>query len=192
SRVAAGYTVGVLVLANFGAARQLTVAGVPVGRLLEQDGGREAAAGSCIVVVATDTPVAASSLERVARRVGLGRARTGSVAQNGIACLYGGRSSPRSAAAATSNSSSLAPSRTRSDHSRSRSRNSARCRSTSSATPKWISASRFGPRRSISSRLALQESGSNSGGGVGGRTKLLGWIRTPAASPAKSVSSPSR
>src|SRR5207244_7350212 len=67
SRVAGGHVVGVLVLANFGSARQLRVAGVPVGRLLEQDGGREAAAGSCIVVVATDTPVAASALERVAR-----------------------------------------------------------------------------------------------------------------------------
>ena len=88
SRVAAGHTVGVLVLANFGAARQLTVAGVPVGRLLEQDGGREAAAGSCIVVVATDTPVAASSLERVARRVGLGLARTGSVAHNGSGEIF--------------------------------------------------------------------------------------------------------
>ena len=88
SRVAAGHTVGVLVLANFGAARQLTVAGVPVGRLLEQDGGREAAAGSCIVVVATDTPVAASSLERVARRAGLGLARTGSVAHNGSGEIF--------------------------------------------------------------------------------------------------------
>jgi D-aminopeptidase len=88
SRLAAGHSVGVLVLANFGAARQLTVAGVPVGRLLEQDGGREAPAGSCIAVVATDAPVAASSLERVARRAGLGLARTGSVAHNGSGEIF--------------------------------------------------------------------------------------------------------
>jgi D-aminopeptidase len=89
SRVAAGHVLGVLVLANFGSPSQLTVAGVPVGRLLQQDGGREAAAaGSCIAVVATDAPVAASSLERVARRAGLGLARTGSVAHNGSGEIF--------------------------------------------------------------------------------------------------------
>jgi D-aminopeptidase len=88
SRVANGHTIGVLVLANFGAARQLTVGGVPVGRLLQQDGGREAPAGSCIAVVATDAPLAGSSLERVARRAGLGLARTGSVAHNGSGEIF--------------------------------------------------------------------------------------------------------
>jgi D-aminopeptidase len=61
---------------------------VPVGRLLQQGGGREAAAGSCIAVVATDASVAASSLERIARRAGLGLARTGSVAHNGSGEIF--------------------------------------------------------------------------------------------------------
>ena len=60
----------------------------------------------------------------------------------------------------------------------------ARCRETSSAGPKWISASRSGARRSISSIVRNQPSTSTSGGGVGGSTSRLGWIRTPAASPA--------
>ena len=78
SRVADGHTVGVLVLANFGSARQLVVAGVPVGRLLPGDAHR-AAAGSCIAVVATDAPLSPGSLERRApsraraRAHGLGR-----------------------------------------------------------------------------------------------------------------------
>ena len=66
----------------------------------------------------------------------------------------------------------------------SRSRSSARCRLTSFATPKWISASCSGARRSISSKVRYQPSMSTSGGGVGGSTVRLGWIRTPAASPA--------
>ena len=50
--------VGVLVLANFGATRHLRVDGVPVGRLLgERQRPREATAGSCIAVVATDAPL---------------------------------------------------------------------------------------------------------------------------------------
>ena len=60
----------------------------------------------------------------------------------------------------------------------------ARCRLTSFASPKWISASCSGARRSISSSVRYQPSMSTSGGGVGGSTVRLGWIRTPAASPA--------
>ena len=80
SRVAGGHTVGALVLANFGTARQLRVAGVPVGQLLPGD--EVPPAGSCIVVLATDAPLAPKQLERVARRAGLGLARTGSVAHH--------------------------------------------------------------------------------------------------------------
>lgn len=73
-------TVGVLVLANFGAARQLRIDGVPVGRLLGRpQHARSQAARSCIAVVATDAALAPGQLERVARRAGLGLARTGSV-----------------------------------------------------------------------------------------------------------------
>jgi D-aminopeptidase len=78
SRVA-GATVGVLVLANFGERRHLRVDGVPVGGLLgEPDAARPRPAGSCIVVVATDAPLGSAQLTRIARRAGLGLARSGS------------------------------------------------------------------------------------------------------------------
>jgi len=81
SRLAGSHVVGVLVLANYGSPRQLTIAGVPAGRFLPEQ-GRDKAAGSCIAVVATDAPASPASLERVARRAGLGLARTGSVAHH--------------------------------------------------------------------------------------------------------------
>lgn len=78
------YTVGVLVLTNFGRRPRLTIAGVPVGRhltdLLPVDPTHD---GSCIVVVATDAPLHAHTLRRVAQRAGLGLARTGSAASDG-------------------------------------------------------------------------------------------------------------
>jgi D-aminopeptidase len=82
SRVVPGGTLGVLLLANFGTARQLRVAGVPVGRLLAERNEPIPPAGSCIVVLATDLPLSPAQLERVARRAGLGLARTGSVAHH--------------------------------------------------------------------------------------------------------------
>jgi D-aminopeptidase len=87
SRGAGGHTVGVLVLANYGSSRQLTVAGVPLGRTLDGD-DRTKPAGSCIAVVATDAPLSSTSLERVARRAGLGLARTGSVAHHGSGEIF--------------------------------------------------------------------------------------------------------
>ncbi|MDQ2910985.1 MAG: P1 family peptidase, partial [Actinomycetota bacterium] len=59
-----GCTLGALVLANFGSARQLRVAGVPVGRLLAEQNEPTPPAGSCIVVLATDAPLASPQLER--------------------------------------------------------------------------------------------------------------------------------
>jgi len=89
SRVAAnGSTVGVLVLANFGTRRQLRVDGVPVGRLLPPDPHERRPAGSCIALVATDAPLSAAQLERLARRAGLGLARTGSVAHHGSGEIF--------------------------------------------------------------------------------------------------------
>lgn len=73
------WTLGALVLANFGRADDLLIAGVPVGRELaraEAEVTRER--GSIIVVVATDAPLDARQLGRIARRVPLGLARTGS------------------------------------------------------------------------------------------------------------------
>jgi len=80
-----GFTLGVLVQANFGGV--LTMDGVPVGREL----GRYAFApeppagadGSCMIVVATDAPLAAHDLERLAARALFGLARTGSSFSNG-------------------------------------------------------------------------------------------------------------
>ena len=83
-----GCTLGALVLANFGSAHQLRVAGVPVGRLLAEQNERASPAGSCIAVLATDAPLSPAQLERVARRAGLGLARTGSVAHHGSGEIF--------------------------------------------------------------------------------------------------------
>jgi D-aminopeptidase len=90
SRVAAGATLGVVVLANFGSRRELRIDGVPVGRLLGDTppSARPRPAGSCIAVVATDAPLGAAQLERIARRAGLGLARTGSVAHHGSGEIF--------------------------------------------------------------------------------------------------------
>jgi len=91
-----GSTLGVLVLANFGVRRDLVVDGVPVGKLLGGKGAREDGDGSCVAVVATDEPLGPHELTRVARRCGLGLARTGSVGYDGsgeifLALSTGGR-----------------------------------------------------------------------------------------------------
>ncbi len=78
---AGGWTVGVLVLANFGRRGDLVVEGVPVGRLLAAEPQPER--GSVVVVVATDAPLLARGLGRLARRVALGLARTGSFGGHG-------------------------------------------------------------------------------------------------------------
>jgi D-aminopeptidase len=86
-----GYTVGVLVQANFGSRDQLLIDGVPVGRELAKVAlpGVSAAGqpnadheGSVIVVIATDAPLSSRQLERVARRAALGLARTGTASGN--------------------------------------------------------------------------------------------------------------
>jgi D-aminopeptidase len=84
---AGGYTVGILLMSNFGRRPRLTVAGKPVGQWLPLDekasNGDEPDLGSCIVVVATDAPLTNHQLNRLAKRAGLGLARTGSLAGNG-------------------------------------------------------------------------------------------------------------
>jgi L-aminopeptidase/D-esterase-like protein len=93
---AGGYTVGVLVQANFGVRRQLRIDGVPVGREIpqaERPGGAEDdeqdfERGSIIIVVATDAPLLPHQLERLARRAALGVARTGSVSGNGSGDIF--------------------------------------------------------------------------------------------------------
>jgi D-aminopeptidase len=82
-------------MSNFGEADRLTVDGLPVGRLLPHlsKAAPEVAsdpgpAGSCIVVVGTDAPVDAAGCERLARRSGLGLARTGSTAHHGSGEIF--------------------------------------------------------------------------------------------------------
>jgi D-aminopeptidase len=89
-----GYTVGVLVQSNYGGV--LTMDGAPVGRLLgrysyqprSQADSRQPEAesmgdGSCMIVVATDAPIDARDLKRLAARAVFGLARTGSSYSNG-------------------------------------------------------------------------------------------------------------
>jgi L-aminopeptidase/D-esterase-like protein len=89
---AGGYTVGVLVQANFGLRPQLLVAGVPVGREIplppRSGGADETEQGSIIIVVATDAPVLPHQLKRLARRAAMGLARTGSTAGNGSGDIF--------------------------------------------------------------------------------------------------------
>lgn len=80
-----GYTVGVLVQTNFGGVLQID--GAPVGEELKQYFGsqhiKDSADGSCMIVVATDAPVDARNLERMAKRAIMGMAKTGGIASNG-------------------------------------------------------------------------------------------------------------
>ena len=83
----AGHTVAVLLLTNFGERKRLTVAGVPVGQLVPAS-EPERPAGSCIGIVVTDAPIAGSDCARLARRIGLGLARTGSTAHHGSGEIF--------------------------------------------------------------------------------------------------------
>ena len=101
-----GHTVGVLVMSNFGSQDRLTVDGIPVGRLLPDpskadpskaypstpaDGEGKTVpppAGSCIAVAITDAPLDSAACARLARRAGLGLARTGSTAHDGSGEIF--------------------------------------------------------------------------------------------------------
>jgi D-aminopeptidase len=91
------FTVGVFLQANFGRRAQLMIAGVPIGKEIPGEVYKSAAAdpssggeesGSCIGVVATDAPLLPNQLKRLARRVSLGLARTGTVSGNGSGDLF--------------------------------------------------------------------------------------------------------
>jgi D-aminopeptidase len=80
------HTVGTLVLANYGRQPQLVLAGHAVGERLAAPGTpecKEPEKGSIIIVVATDAPLDARQLRRLALRAGAGLARTGSVFGHG-------------------------------------------------------------------------------------------------------------
>lgn len=80
-----GYTVGVLVQTNFGGV--LEVAGVPVGVELGKYSFKEtldkSGDGSCMIVVATDAPLDARNLKRLAKRALIGLGKTGGIMANG-------------------------------------------------------------------------------------------------------------
>jgi L-aminopeptidase/D-esterase-like protein len=81
------YIVGVFVQANFGRRALLTIAGVPVGKEIPGTVYGEDT-GSCIAVVGTDAPLLPDQLQRLARRVSLGLARTGTISGNGSGDLF--------------------------------------------------------------------------------------------------------
>lgn len=88
-----GWTVGVLVQANFGRRPQLQIAGIPVGKLITEElpavsGENPNEQGSIIIVVATDAPLLPHQLKRLARRAAMGLARTGSIAGNGSGDIF--------------------------------------------------------------------------------------------------------
>ena len=78
------YTVGALVMSNFGSAGNLMIDGRHVGReIKERLDGETKDKGSIIMILATDIPLSERQLKRVARRAGVGLARTGSYYGNG-------------------------------------------------------------------------------------------------------------
>ncbi len=96
-----GYTVGVLVQANYGSRQLFTVAGVPVGREitdLQMKPGQpgmawlqnrfDEGAGSIIVVLATDAPLLPHQLKRIANRISLGVGRVGGRGENSSGDIF--------------------------------------------------------------------------------------------------------
>jgi D-aminopeptidase len=81
------FVVGVFLQANFGRRPQLVIAGLPVGKKIPGEVYKEES-GSCIAVVATDAPLLPNQLKRLARRVSLGLARTGTISGNGSGDLF--------------------------------------------------------------------------------------------------------
>jgi D-aminopeptidase len=95
-----GWTVGVLVQANYGVRHDLRIDGVPVGRHIPvtevpSPYGRKRAggpgtpgAGSIIVVVATDAPLLPHQCRRLAQRAGLGLSRAGGYGRNSSGDMF--------------------------------------------------------------------------------------------------------
>ena len=92
------YTVGALVQSNFGAKKNLTIAGVPVGKELKDTmnyvinsppkSRRQEGDGSIIVIVATDAPLLPHQLKRIAHRVTIGMGLVGGRGSNGSGDIY--------------------------------------------------------------------------------------------------------
>ena len=91
SREADGYTVGVLVQANYGRRSRFRVDGVPVGKLIGDrvpEPQRPDEAGSIIGVVATDAPLLPHQCDRLAQRAGLGVGRMGGTGAHSSGDLF--------------------------------------------------------------------------------------------------------
>ena len=125
-----GYTVGVLVQCNYGARRDLRIAGVPVGEEIQDlqaciaapnaapVGGRrpcetsgavrnDEGAGSIIVVVATDAPLLPHQLKRIATRVSLGVGRMGGWGSNPSGDIFVAFSTANAGAARSTDTASV-------------------------------------------------------------------------------------
>jgi D-aminopeptidase len=87
-----GYTVGVLVQANYGRRESLRIAGVPVGReisdLMPAREKADSGQGSIIVIVATDAPLLPHQLKRLARRVPIGIGLMGGRGENSSGDIF--------------------------------------------------------------------------------------------------------
>jgi D-aminopeptidase len=87
-----GYTVGVLVQANYGSRRNLRIAGAPVGQeitdLLPERGKPGDGSGSIIVVAATDAPLLPHQLKRMATRIALGVGVVGGRGENSSGDIF--------------------------------------------------------------------------------------------------------
>src|SRR5262249_27225563 len=83
-----GYNVGGLVQANFGGRRQFRIAGGPGGEGITEQAFRPEGSGSRVIPVASDAPLTAHQLKRLARRASLGLARTGSTSGNGSGDIF--------------------------------------------------------------------------------------------------------
>ncbi len=77
------YTVGALVMSNFGGAGRLLIEGRHMGQEIKDKLEAQQDKGSIIMLIATDVPLTERQLKRVARRAGVGLARTGSYYGNG-------------------------------------------------------------------------------------------------------------
>jgi D-aminopeptidase len=82
------FTLGIFVQSNFGRREQLTILGFPVGKHMSNDKLRGRDVGSIIAILATDAPLLPHQLQRLARRIPLGLARTGTVGGNGSGDIF--------------------------------------------------------------------------------------------------------
>ncbi len=83
SRTVDRFTVGALVQSNYGSREEMMMLGVPIGQHLKGDYLPEPGPGSIIIVIATDAPLDARQLTRLARRGAYALGRTGSVGHDG-------------------------------------------------------------------------------------------------------------